>query len=37
MSQNTSTAVMQRRVDDKTMFAWIPPCRRQLEREGDYA
>ena len=25
-----------RRIDGGTDFIWIPPCRRQLEREGDY-
>lgn len=30
MIQNTSTAVMQRRL------IWIPPCRKRLERASDY-
>jgi hypothetical protein len=23
-------------VDKQTILRWIPPCRKQLEREGDY-
>lgn len=36
MAQNTSTAVMQRRIEPDTRFQWIPPCRKQLERATDY-